>query len=977
LPHAKPVAFLILTSWLGLLFSTIGIAASDFFCIDLSTIAGILGMSESVAGVTFLAFGNGSPDVFSTFAAMSTDSGSLAVGELFGAAGFITAVVAGSMALIRPFHVAKKSFVRDVGFFIVAAAFGMVFLWDGRLHFWECAAMVIYYIFYVVFVVGWHWWLGRKRNQRDKEAAARGHFVPVQEELHVDEEYRDDPDEAPNPRRPSLSIGVSREDWTALEGGRQQYYDGAGNEDEEEEARDRWMSELASNMRLTRPTTRSRRNTVTPVRPSLVGALEFQAVLNSLQKSRNIQTIPMDSRRYSDDPNYTTAQQQDQLPTVSELPVTPAFEVRVTAEEQPHVTRSLGTRPTRTASANDATTLRMTPDLRRLSPIASDEDLAGTNARDHLRVSTAEDTGERPKSPAVHIEPATPRRNVAPQRQRSKTDARAVPALLAPPVSPAHSRASSIDYFVSRSRSPSRRGSTSPEETPTPVPSARSLPKIFNPRDRSPGSSRSTSPFPTYRDFPSPTVTASLRSPVMASPRSPVSSQAPSFCLPAPLASIASAESIDAEDSAEQERPRRPGALAKIWPYSVLPPPGVLVSTLFPTIYHWHEKTWWEKMLGIVAAPSVLCLTITLPVVEYDKDFAPSTSTAATTPHNLSLDTGRSRGTVVGTGTGGGKATASSWMHEPPLLLSPAPDGGGHHGVRNSADVAVAAEQDYRREILTSEPEMMDHSIFVDDQESTGSWNRWLTVVQLFTAPILIVLSIFVQAPDGLPASWLVRPILICLLVSVVLLVLLLLTTTPTHRPSPYRIILSLSGFVVSIAWISAVASQVVGALKALAVILNMSHAIMGLTIFAVGNSLGDLVADVTVAKLGYPVMALSACFGGPMLNILLGVGLSGSYLLIQGAEHRHEKHPKSGLKFHTYHIPVSRTLIVSGITLLVTLTGLLIAVPLNNWVLSRKIGWSLIALWTASTLFNVMIETTSLLGDDESMNRMNRTFGS
>src|SRR5213078_1015521 len=91
LPQAQPVAFIIIALWLALLFSTIGIAASDFFSINLSTIASILGMSESLAGVTFLAFGNGSPDVFSTFAAISTNSGSLAVGELFGAAGFITA----------------------------------------------------------------------------------------------------------------------------------------------------------------------------------------------------------------------------------------------------------------------------------------------------------------------------------------------------------------------------------------------------------------------------------------------------------------------------------------------------------------------------------------------------------------------------------------------------------------------------------------------------------------------------------------------------------------------------------------------------------------------------------------------------------------------------------------------------------------------------------------------------------------------
>jgi hypothetical protein len=37
---------------------------------------------------------------------------------------------------------------------------------------------------------------------------------------------------------------------------------------------------------------------------------------------------------------------------------------------------------------------------------------------------------------------------------------------------------------------------------------------------------------------------------------------------------------------------------------------------------------------------------------------------------------------------------------------------------------------------------------------------------------------------------------------------------------------------------------------QALSVILNISDSLLGLTIFAVGNSLGDLVADITVARL-------------------------------------------------------------------------------------------------------------------------------
>lgn len=131
----------------------------------------------------------------------------------------------------------------------------------------------------------------------------------------------------------------------------------------------------------------------------------------------------------------------------------------------------------------------------------------------------------------------------------------------------------------------------------------------------------------------------------------------------------------------------------------------------------------------------------------------------------------------------------------------------------------------------------------------------------------------------------------------------------------------------------------------------------LGLTVFAVGNSLGDLVADVTLAQLGKPVMALSACFGGPLLNILLGIGLSGSYILIRGAERRHEKHPDKDFKFKPYHIEVERTLIISGFTLVLTLLGLIVAVPLNGYRFGKRIGWCLIMLWLVSTIVNVTFE--------------------
>jgi sodium/potassium/calcium exchanger 6 len=38
--------------------------------------------------------------------------------------------------------------------------------------------------------------------------------------------------------------------------------------------------------------------------------------------------------------------------------------------------------------------------------------------------------------------------------------------------------------------------------------------------------------------------------------------------------------------------------------------------------------------------------------------------------------------------------------------------------------------------------------------------------------------------------------------------------------------------------------------------------------------------------------------------------------------------------------------------------------VPLNKWVMSRKIGYALITLWSISTILNVVVEVTGIFGD-------------
>jgi solute carrier family 24 (sodium/potassium/calcium exchanger), member 6 len=124
--------------------------------------------------------------------------------------------------------------------------------------------------------------------------------------------------------------------------------------------------------------------------------------------------------------------------------------------------------------------------------------------------------------------------------------------------------------------------------------------------------------------------------------------------------------------------------------------------------------------------------------------------------------------------------------------------------------------------------------------------------------------------------------------------------------------------------------------------IFGLSDAIVGLTIFAVGNSLADLVANMSVAAFA-PIMGFSACFGAPMLNILLGIGVSGSVVMHETGQN--------------YTLHFSPTLLVSSVGLLALLIATLIFVPWNGYLLSRKWGIFLLVSYLIIMLVTVLVE--------------------
>ena len=365
-------------------------------------------------------------------------------------------------------------------------------------------------------------------------------------------------------------------------------------------------------------------------------------------------------------------------------------------------------------------------------------------------------------------------------------------------------------------------------------------------------------------------------------------------------------------------------------------------------------------MLGIVAAPSVLLLAITLPIVEPAKD---EDQDVVPDPYVLApgKDRSRSESTLLPLPPDSPKQFLSTELDDD----SPNVRMHGNHRI-GSPSINITAPVDGIISHPPPAPAKSSSQPLPQRPRSPSSspmeWNRWLVATQILTAPLFILLLVYANLDPSNPKRFFL-PFLYTLIGCLIALALLLLLTAPDRAPK-YRYLLCFVGFVVSIAWISTIAGEVVGVLKALGIILNISDAILGLTVFAVGNSLGDLVADITVARLGYPVMALSACFGGPMLNILLGIGISGLYLTIHGGERRHHKHPDEPMKYKPYHIEIGGTLLISGVTLLVTLLALLVVVPLRGWRMDRKFGSGLIVLWTLSTIGNVIVEVAGWGGE-------------
>ncbi|KAK8919000.1 Cation/calcium exchanger 1 [Platanthera zijinensis] len=155
-------------------------------------------------------------------------------------------------------------------------------------------------------------------------------------------------------------------------------------------------------------------------------------------------------------------------------------------------------------------------------------------------------------------------------------------------------------------------------------------------------------------------------------------------------------------------------------------------------------------------------------------------------------------------------------------------------------------------------------------------WSKPFAVASVVLSPILLAVLWNTQKEN--PDS---EDSITVLLSSVLLGMILGITASEsTESSQPPKLLLPwlAAGFTMSVVWTYIVAGELVSLLVSVGHIVGISPSILGVTVLAWGNSVGDLIANVAMAVNGGDdgaQIAIAGCYAGPIFNTLVGLGIS------------------------------------------------------------------------------------------------------
>lgn len=141
---------------LGLIymFVALAIVCDEFFVPSLDVIIEKLGISEDVAGATFMAAGGSAPELFTSVIGVFVAFSDVGIGTIVGSAVFNILFVIGMCALFSKtvLYLTWWPLFRDCTFYSISLMTLILFFLDNQIEWWEALGLLTVYAAYVLFM---------------------------------------------------------------------------------------------------------------------------------------------------------------------------------------------------------------------------------------------------------------------------------------------------------------------------------------------------------------------------------------------------------------------------------------------------------------------------------------------------------------------------------------------------------------------------------------------------------------------------------------------------------------------------------------------------------------------------------------------------------------------------------------------------------------------------------------------------------
>ncbi|KAK7377895.1 hypothetical protein VNO80_03328 [Phaseolus coccineus] len=228
---------------------------------------------------------------------------------------------------------------------------------------------------------------------------------------------------------------------------------------------------------------------------------------------------------------------------------------------------------------------------------------------------------------------------------------------------------------------------------------------------------------------------------------------------------------------------------------------------------------------------------------------------------------------------------------------------------------------------------------------SEDKWSKPYAVISVTLAPVLLAVLFNTQSENVGSRSSLVTYI-VASLIGIVLGNMACVTTDRCSPPTKSLFPWLVGGFAMSVTWTYIIAAELVSVLVSIGSIIGVSPSMLGLTVLAWGNSLGDFIANGAMALNGGAdgvQMAISGCYAGPMFNTLMGLGLP----LVLSAW---SEYP------HPYVTPKDPSLYATILFLSGGLLWALVILPKKSMKLDKSLGVGLLSVYLCFLVIRIAL---------------------